>query len=63
MLLVPRAQIVHNLRLGHDIQSRQRFVEKKHFRVNHQGAGQRHSLTLSPGNLAGPARAQVGNAE
>ena len=63
MLLVPGAQVIDNLRLGGGIQRRQRFVQQKDCGIDHQGAGQCDSLPLSTGNLPGPARAQMGDAE
>jgi hypothetical protein len=63
MLLVPGAQIIHNLRLGGGIERRQRFVQQKDSGIDHQGAGQRDSLPLSTRNLPRPTPAQMRDAE
>ncbi len=63
MLLVPGAQVINDPGLGGRIQCRQRFVEKKDCRIDHQGASQSDPLPFPAGNLSRPARTQVRDPE
>jgi hypothetical protein len=56
-------ELISHLLPGHRVERGERLIEKQDAGVTRQGPGQSHALTLTPGQLTGACRGQVGDSD